>query len=151
VTSRRRRTLVGILLAGSLLLGACGGDDDEGSGGGSTEEFCASLEIVRTRGQELSETDLDSDADLPLAKERLLALVDAFDRAIAAAPAEIEDEAAQVTGLTSQVRARVEEATTADDIREEVPLLVSVLAENSNQGNRISDPIITFAKEECGF
>lgn len=144
------RSVAAVLLAGALLVGACGGDDDEGSGG-STEEFCASLEVVRTRGRELSEAELATDADVPDVKRRLLALIAAFDQVIEDAPDEIRDEADEITGLTSQVKARVEEAKTAEEIREEIPLLVSVLAESSNQGNKISDPIITFAKEKCGI
>ena len=142
VTRVRTTRVVAVLLAGGLVLGACGGDDGP-SEAEQVEAFCAATAPLPELSADLSA--IPPDATPEEAQAALLPFLDQLDVVLDAAPAEIEDEAGEVEDVVAEVRGRVEEATTTDEIKAEVPKLVQDAAIDDS----VLGPVYLYVIENC--
>jgi hypothetical protein len=121
---RHRRCAVGALvLVGLLLTGACGGDDD-GGGEGATSEFCEARIDLLDRITELEGFELATEAEVPEARERVVAVIDALRTMLDAAPEEIRVDADTMGEDLDDIEDRISDADLVE-LSTQVPALLA--------------------------
>jgi len=143
---RQSPRAVGVLVLLALLVtGACGGDD----GDEEVNEFCAARVDLEDRITELEGFELTTEDQAQEARERVLAVIDALETMLDAAPEEIRIDADTMASGLDDIQTRVEDATVTE-LGTEVP---AILAQIGGSGNdEQSDAIAavnTYAADTC--
>lgn len=149
------------LLTGTILLiavtSACGGNDGgserSSTPGQSAEQsddaLCEAIERVRFATTELRAVSWSDDEDINVAKSPLFEMIDSLEAVAASLPPDLQDIADDLSSSTVQVKAQIEEAQTIAELREDLPLLVSILAENSDLDAGVAE-LTDYVSETCG-
>ncbi len=148
---RRQRHTVGalvlvVLLAVTGTLAGCGGDDggdDEASG------FCDARVELEDRITELEGFDLSTEEGVPEARERVIAVIEALEEMLAAAPEEIRLDADTMAEGLDEITTRVEDADLVE-LSTEVPALLGEIggAGSSDKADAVA-AVNDYAKDTC--
>ncbi|WCO67327.1 hypothetical protein PO878_01160 [Iamia majanohamensis] len=147
MTRRLGIRAVAVLLAGGLVLAACGGGDDDATPE-QIEAFCATTTPFITSFESLKEINQGAvPPSIEQAKLEILDFIATLRTLLEAAPPPIEEDAAQVSEVVDATETRVEEATSADGLSEE---LQATVADDSDSILSDFAPIQEYAEENCG-
>jgi len=149
-----------VVLAGSLVLLAChdpGSDPDTKStttqqvavSTKDSKPFCAALDNVANQGKGLSTIHLNSDADIPYAKERMHALLDAMVQALELAPAEIKPQAERFRPYVAELGAALDRVKTVTDLKDQLPKIAEVLGQNLKLSTTDGGDVVDYAARHC--
>jgi hypothetical protein len=124
-----RRTVGSLLLVGALAaaaLAGCGEDPaaDDDVPDEARSEFCASVDDLNETVTELKGFQLTSEDDVPEAKEKIVAVLDALRAMLAQAPQAIRADAEAMAATLDPIEQRIEDAT-ALELGTEVPALLA--------------------------
>jgi hypothetical protein len=145
VHRQRRRAAGALVLLTVLVTGACGDDggDDEASA------FCQARVELGDRITELEGFDLSSSEDVPEARERVTALIDALRTMLAAAPEEIRVDADTMASGLDEIEARIAEANVMQ-LGTEVPTLLAEIggAGSADRADAVAS-VNSYAEDTC--
>lgn len=147
-----------VALCALVVLGCSsgGGDDDEAAAESSSadelstpvERFCTAVEEVLLKGDALVKLKLDSDADVPDAKEKVYALIDSVIEFTETVPAEMSESAELIRQTAERSRAFVDATRTADEMTVELPKVANIIIEGFTSDGA-SRPLSDYFTDNC--
>ena len=133
------RTVGSLLLAATLvvaLLAGCGEDPSSDTGASDDEksEFCQSVDDLNVAVTELKGFQLATEDDVPEAKEKIVAVLDALRTMLDLAPDAIRSDADAMAETLDPIEQRVRDAS-ALELGTEVPALLAEIGGNDSGSN----------------